>query len=322
MSDDVSPQSPGSCSRSPTRRFPVTFVRPWLWLGLMSVVFAVPHLEAAEPRVSVVVSRSIEPYLEAYEGIRETLQPIGADIDLQDMQGNAGTAAKIAAEVMRRKPDVIVTVGTEASRLISEQTSEIPIVFSMVIRADALMAGGKSVGGASMELPVLEQLRVLPAILPNARRFGMVYNPALHTPEAIARWRDAAQTLGLELAVEPVGEAREIPQRLEILLPTIDALWLIPDETVLDPQTVRHIILETLRRRIPVFAPSLRFVQEGALVAVVCDYRDVGRQTGEFTAQLLAGRSGGRRACWKPARAGSTSICGLPRPWGSWCRPR
>ena len=41
---------------------------------------------------------------------------------------------------MRRKPAVIITVGTEASRLISEQTSEIPIIFSMVIRADVLMA--------------------------------------------------------------------------------------------------------------------------------------------------------------------------------------
>lgn len=263
---------------------------PRLWLGLI-VAVAVTSLEAAEPRVSVVVSRSIEPYLEAYEGIRETLQAVGADFDLYDMQGNPSTAARIAAELMRRKPSVIITVGTEASRLISEQTSEIPIIFSMVIRADVLMADGKPVGGVSMEVPVLEQLQVLPAVLPDAKRLGMVYNPALHTPEAIARWRDAAHALGLELVVEPVGEVREIPQRLQTLLPTIDALWLIPDETVLAPQTVRHILLETLRRRIPVFAPSLRFVKDGALVAVACDYRDVGRQTGEFAAQLLAGQS-------------------------------
>ena len=263
---------------------------PLLWLGLIAAV-AVPSLEAAEPRVSVVVSRSIEPYLEASEGIRETLQAVGADIDLRDMQGNPHTAAQIAAEVMRQKPPVIITVGTEASRLMSEQTSEIPIIFSMVIRADVLMAASKPVGGVSMEVPALEQLQILPVVLPDAKRLGMVYNPALHTTEAIARWRDAAHALGLELVVEPVGGVREIPQRLQILLPTVDALWLIPDETVLAPQTIQHIILETLRQRIPVFAPSLRFVQEGALAAVVCDYRDVGHQTGEFAAQWLAGQS-------------------------------
>ena len=263
-----------------------------IWLGILGAL-AVTSAEATEPNVSVVVSQSIEPYLEASEGIQEALQAAGMRVgfDLHDMRGDPGEGARIAAELMKRKPSLIITVGTEASRLISEQTEGIPIIVSMVIHAEALVVGGKSVGGVSMEVSALEQLRVLPDVLPAAKRVGLVYNPALHEPEAIGRWQEAARQLGLELAIEPVEDMKDLPSRLQTLLPAIDAFWLIPDETALAPQTIRHIMLETLRRRIPVFAPSLRFVQEGALAAVACDYRDVGRQAGELAAHLLSGRT-------------------------------
>jgi putative ABC transport system substrate-binding protein len=255
----------------------------------VAVALAVGLAHAQERKVSVVVSRSITPYLEALAGVQEALQSAGvhSTVDVHDIKGDRPEGVRVASELTKRKPELIVTVGTEATQVVSEHTTHTPIVFSMVVHAETLIAGDKPLVGASMEVPPLEQLRLLRALLPNARRVGLIYNPARHLPLAIERRREAARQLGLELAVEVANDVTEIPLRLRTLLPTIDAFWLIPDETTLAPEMVRHIMLETLRVRVPVLAPSWAFMEEGALLAVACDYRDVGRQAGEWAVQLL-----------------------------------
>ena len=104
------------------------------------------------------------------------------------------------------------------------------------------------------------------------------------------RRQHAAHEQQLELVTQPVSSATEISAGLQTLLSQIDALWLIPDETVLGPETVEHILLETLRYRVPVLAPSLLFVQRGALLAVSGDYKEVGRQAGELAVTVLSGK--------------------------------
>ena len=262
----------------------------WIFFGVLGTLIS--YAAADEPKISVVLSRSIAPYLEAVEGTREALQAAGlsAAFDVRDIKGDRKEETRIADEVVKQQPRLIITVGTEATTLMKASTNTIPIVFSMVVRAETLVKDHPSVIGASMEVPAREQLRVLQTLLPSLKRVGVIYNPALHHPDAMIRHQEAAHDLGIELVVEPVDTVVDVPPRLKTLLPTIDAFWLIPDETVLAPQMVQHILLETLRARLPVLAPSWAFVEQGALVAVGCDYRDVGRQAGELAVNVLLGR--------------------------------
>ena len=245
-------------------------------------------LGAEERQVSVVLSRSIPPYLEALEGAQEVLHDAGIQAaDVHDVNGDPKEGVRIAVELTKRHPDVVLTVGTEATQLISARTPGVPVIFSMVVHAETLMSANPSLAGASMEVAPQEQLRWLTKLLPNATRIGLLYTPSLHEPGVIERYRRAAHELGVDLVVEAVHDVTEVPLHLRTLLPTIHAFWLIPDETLLAPETARHIMLETLRGRVPVLAPSWAFVEEGALVAVACDYHDVGRQTGELAVRVL-----------------------------------
>jgi len=269
---------------------------PAIGIGLVLALGVRLGISAAgEEDVSLVLSRSIEPYLTAAEGIREAFHEAGlASVDVRDMQGDAGEGARIAGELKQRRPRLIMTVGTEATQTISQQLSGIPIVFCMVVHPEALPSTDQPVTGISMEVSPHEALRVLRQVLPQARRVGLLANSAIQRPEAIGRRVAAAREQGLEVSVERIDAVTEVPQRLRALLPTIDAFWLIPDETVLAPEMVRYLMLETLRQQIPVLAPSWRFVEDGALVAVACDYKDVGRQAAELAVPVLRGAPGGR----------------------------
>ena len=245
-------------------------------------------LSAEEHQVSVVLSRSIPPYLEALEGAQEVLRDAGIHTaDVHDVKGDPQEGARIAIELAKRSPELVLTLGTEATQLMSARASGVPVIFSMVVHADALTSANPSLVGASMEVAPEEQLRWLTTLLPHAKRVGLLYTPALHEPDVIERYRRAAHAAGLDLVVEAVHDVTEVPVHLRTLLPMIEVFWLIPDETLLGSETARHIMLETLRGRVPVFAPSWAFVEEGALLAVGCDYHDVGRQSGELALRVL-----------------------------------
>jgi putative ABC transport system substrate-binding protein len=71
----------------------------------------------------------------------------------------------------------------------------------------------------------------------------------------------------------------------------VDVLWSVADSTVFTPQGLRHILLSTLRNRIPFVGLSPAFVKAGALLALSCDYQDVGSQSGEMAIRILEGES-------------------------------
>jgi len=63
----------------------------------------------------------------------------------------------------------------------------------------------------------------------------------------------------------------------------------VADSTVFSPKGLEHILLATLRGRIPFVGLSPSFVKAGALLALSVDYQDVGRQSGEQSLRILSG---------------------------------
>lgn len=257
-----------------------------------AVALSASALPAAEESgVSIVLSRSIAPYLTAAEGAQETLRAAGIrTVELHDMAGDQAQATRIAGHLLQEHPRVIITAGTEATQAMRQQTSGIPVVFSMVVHPDQLLEDHQPICGVSMEVPAAEQLAYLKSAVPAVRRVGVLFNPAIQGPAAMEHRQRAAEEQQLELIAQPVSTAAEISSGLRTLLSQVDALWLIPDETVLGPETAEHILLETLRYRVPVLGPSLLFVQRGALLAVSGDYKEVGRQAGELAVAVLSGK--------------------------------
>jgi ABC-type uncharacterized transport system substrate-binding protein len=92
--------------------------------------------------------------------------------------------------------------------------------------------------------------------------------------------------MGLVIEAFPIQTIKEIPMIKEM---EIDALLVLPDPMVCSPSIIKHLLLKSFRARIPVMGISPAYVKAGALLALACDYQDIGRQSGEIAATILAG---------------------------------
>jgi putative ABC transport system substrate-binding protein len=135
----------------------------------------------------------------------------------------------------------------------------------------------------------------LKALLPEARRVIVVYNPA-HNDWLLRIAQDAARALGLELAAH---EARDLAGAARLYQALIgeadarrDALWLPSDPTTVDEDTILPIVLRaSWKRHLPIFSSSFSHINKGVLFALYPNNAELGRALGALAGALLAGEA-------------------------------
>ena len=121
----------------------------------------------------------------------------------------------------------------------------------------------------------------------------MIYNSA-RTGYLVKRAQAVAREEGLELVTRQITSPKEVVAALESLQDGIDALWIVPDETILSQAVIQQMLLFSYRRKIPVLGLSDRHAQMGAVFALsFASGEDIGRQAGEL-AETILGRASGR----------------------------
>ena len=95
----------------------------------------------------------------------------------------------------------------------------------------------------------------------------------------------------LNLVALPVRQADEVPAQLASLKGRIDWLWMVPDLTVLTPQTIDYMLLFSLENRVPIFTFAKKYLDQGAVLSVTFDPYDMGKQAGEMALKILHGTS-------------------------------
>src|SRR5256885_1463718 len=94
---------------------------------------------------------------------------------------------------------------------------------------------------------------------------------------------------GLQINAVSRERWKGVPQQLRALLSEVEALWLIPDSTVLTNESIRFILESALGHQIPVIGFSPEFTRLGALLSISVNYGDVGRETGLLAKRILDG---------------------------------
>lgn len=246
--------------------------------------------------MAVIKSQDIKPYNIALEGFNKALEEEGikALTFNYDMKGWEEEGRKIAQEVISKKPDIVLTLGTKATRIALQDIKDFPVVFSAVLNpidsglVKSLKCSGNNLTGASVDIPVKTQFEWLKEVVPNVKKIGVLYNPD-ETKVVINDASKIAETMKLKLIAVPVYSQKDVPKATKDLVRKIDALWAVADSTVFIPQSTKFILLHTLRMKIPFMGLSSGFVNIGALLALSCNYEDIGRQSGELAVRILAG---------------------------------
>jgi putative ABC transport system substrate-binding protein len=122
------------------------------------------------------------------------------------------------------------------------------------------------------------------------KSLGAIYDPS-KSGDFVEEAKTVAAQLGLVIHTREVSSRKQVPAAFRALLgeEQIDALWMIPDETVLTAESFQFLLLKSFENNLPFLAASDIFVKVGALASLTPDYTDVGRQGCELATKLTNG---------------------------------
>lgn len=217
-------------------------------------------------------------------------------------EGDLAKAQAIAKQFVDEKVSLIHSISTPTTQAVVKQHKTIPVVFSSI--TDPVSAGivpkdsapGKKTGtnltGVSDQWPVALQMEIYAKMLPNAKRWGTIYNPA--EPNSVIHikgMRAAAKNLGLTLVEVHVDNSKAVAQAAASLVGKIDAMTITSDNTaVADLPSIVQLCNE---KKIPLFAGDVDSVAAGAVAAYGLDYYLVGYSAGKKAGLILKGSKPG-----------------------------
>ncbi len=243
--------------------------------------------------VAIVVSGDLKEYNQAFNGIVHSAEWEGTRIALQRFDFDPAQSLEIGRKLMRMHPDLIFTIGTQATTFVTNLVHDIPIIFCMVFDAQVLEGfkgdARQNVFGIDCFFPPKTQLEIVQKILPDKTRIGILFDPK-NSANFIQEASLLAEEYGIDLVIKEVVSESEVLPSLESLRTNIDVLLGIPDKTVYAPHAMKSILLFTLRNKIPLVGLSSSNVSAGALFSLFCDYSDIGSQAAKMATEILKGR--------------------------------
>jgi len=257
-------------------------VAGFVWLFALC---ALPVPESAATDIAILQSSDIAAYHEAIAGLKAT-GPIGAIYTEYDVQGDLEFGKKLARKVLGSNASLVVAVGLKAAMAAKAEIMDIPIVYMMILDPLKHQLRAANMTGTLLEVPVDRQLKIMRKFLPTLHQLGTLYDPAKNFSRVAEASRQATVS-GFQFKGLPVESEKDIPQQLRTLLSDVEALWLMPDSTVLTNESIQFILESALARQIPVIGFSPEFTRMGALLSMSVNYGDVGRETGMLVKHIL-----------------------------------
>ena len=234
------------------------------------------------------------------QGMRELGYVEGRNfvVEYRSAEGKYERYPALAADLVRLKVDVIVAdEGTEATLAAKNATATIPIVFTTVNDpvASGMVASlgrpGGNLTGLTIQSPdtTAKRLQVLKEILPAARRFVVLVNPA---NSSAATWlKDlppAARTLKLELTVIEARTSAELDEAFAaIARKPPDGLVLFDDALYLAES--RRIAAAAQRLKLPTIGGATLYADNGVLMSYGPNRLDMLRRSASFVDKILKG---------------------------------
>ncbi len=244
---------------------------------------------SAQPIV-VIKSRALPTFDQVLKSITESCKDISSDQFVEyDLKGKKKSWQNVLEDVGPNRPRLILAMGLLAAQLAKEATPEIPVIFCMVSNPDRYGLEGENLVGISMDVPGQTQFTQYKSVLPSLRTLGVIYDPE-KSGTLVSEAKLAASDLGLDLMDVPVTSHKKVPKALRDMLGKIDALWMVPDDTVLTTDSFKFFLVTSFEKKLPFFAISDIFVKVGALATIAPDPIELGRQICGLITQSQSGQ--------------------------------
>jgi len=262
---------------------------------LAVAVIAEAQQPAGIPRIGILLVSSASSLSARVEAFRRRLRELGyvegknIVIEYRYAEGKLERLPDLAAELVRLKVDVIVTVGS-AILAAKKASATIPIVFGNAADpvgeglVSSLAQPGGNITGLSTMAPDLDgkRLELLKEAFPKVARVAFLWEPG--TPRGNLPLTDmeaAAKALGvklLSLEVRSLDDFEGAFARAK----RDGAQALITFPTALINTQQRQVLDFAAKNRLPAMYPTSEFVEAGGLMSYAPNYADLWRRTADF----------------------------------------
>lgn len=211
-------------------------------------------------------------------------------VEYENAQFDTAITNQIAQNFVSKDMDLIAAIATPIaqSTFNAAKKTDIPVVFTAVTDPDAAMLTEGNITGTSDKLPVEAQLKLIRAMMPEAKNIGILYTTSeVNSESTIAEYKEKAGDYGFEIIDSGISIAADIPLAVDKLLPQVDALTNLTDNTVVGSLPV--ILEKANARNIPVFGSEIEQVKLGCIASEGIEYISLGKQTGKMAAAILKG---------------------------------
>jgi putative ABC transport system substrate-binding protein len=239
----------------------------------------------ARSDIAVLLSDSVAAYDEPVASFRAA---VARPVTVYDLEGDRARADVIVKQLAADPPPLVYALGAKAAYMAVNYLPSTPVVYAMVSDPARYGIGGTQVTGVSSEVPPEAVLSQFKLFAPDVESLGVLLASS-NTGRATTDALEAARTLGYDLKIARVTNARDLRAAYERTADEVDALWLLPDPVVMSPESFRYLRNATLRRDMPMIAATETLVRAGALMCVSPDREMLGQQAGELALRILQG---------------------------------
>jgi putative ABC transport system substrate-binding protein len=259
---------------------------------------------AAIPIVGFVTGRSAKASVRQAAAFRKGLGETGyvegqnLVVEYHWLDGQYDRLPALMDDLVRRRVAVITAFANTPALAAKAATTTIPIVFGVgqdPVRMGLVASLARPSGNATginffNQEAVTKRLGLLRDLVPEAVRIAVLVNPAnaSATEATLREIREAARTLGLQIAVLNASTSREIEAAFSTLVvDRADALFVAPD-SFFAGRPVQFVTLAA-HHRVPAAYTQREFAEAGGLMSYGTDIPDMYRQVGIYTGQILKG---------------------------------
>jgi putative ABC transport system substrate-binding protein len=202
----------------------------------------------------------------------------------------------LAADLVRRKLDLIATGTVAAALALKSATSTVPIVFVIADPVeDGVVASldrpGGNLTGISLMLTELvpKRLELLSELVPDVSVIALLVNPNnAHAERIISKAQEAARVKGVQLMILKAGTESEIDAAFDALVRRPAGALLVGPDSLFHSRTEQLVAL-TSRHAVPAIHFEREFAEAGGLISYGASVPASYRQAGIYAGRILKG---------------------------------
>jgi putative ABC transport system substrate-binding protein len=229
-------------------------------------------------------------------------------IDMRYADGRSEALPALAAELLALRPDLLVTAGTTAVRVLRDATRTVPIVMAGAgdpvgsgLVASLARPGGNITGVSLLGQELIPKaFSLLHEVVPAARRIDLLGNAANPANAFFAKAvSDAARALGLDSRLLEVRSAQNLEPT--IAATRADAVLFVPDPMF---YPIAQLMADAaIKRRLPLANTGGRYyTAAGSLFSYSTNEGEVHRMAAPFIDRILHGANPAEMPIEQPSR--------------------